>query len=173
VVGTVGRRAWAWGLQLDRLWDWPGQRGYPQWRLCNTAARHGALASLQWARANGCDWNVDTCSAAAAGGHLEVLQWARDNGCGWDVDTCTWAAEGGHLKVLQWAHDNGCDWDHYTCELAAGGGHLAVLQWLRANDCDWAGEFGDPWAMRRRRVGTSRSCGGRGRTAAPGTGLTA
>jgi hypothetical protein len=36
---------------------------------------------LQWARANGCDWDGDTCSAAAAGGHLEVLQWARASGC--------------------------------------------------------------------------------------------
>ena len=39
---------------------------------------------LQWARANGCEWNEGTCSAAAKGGHLEVMQWARANGCPWD-----------------------------------------------------------------------------------------
>jgi len=38
---------------------------------------------LQWARANGCPWDVDTCSSAARGGHLHVLQWARAAGCPW------------------------------------------------------------------------------------------
>jgi hypothetical protein len=43
---------------------------------------------LQWARANGCDWNSLTCSSAVEGGHFAVLQWARANGCDWDVDEC-------------------------------------------------------------------------------------
>ena len=38
---------------------------------------------LQWARANGCEWDEVTCYYAAKGGHLEVLQWARANGCPW------------------------------------------------------------------------------------------
>ena len=45
------------------------------------AAGRGHLEVLQWARANGCEWNEDTCSDAAEEGHLEVLQWARANGC--------------------------------------------------------------------------------------------
>jgi hypothetical protein len=52
------------------------------------AAAGGHLAVLQWARANGCDWNEDTCRQAARGGHLEVLQWARANDCPWDRDNC-------------------------------------------------------------------------------------
>ena len=36
---------------------------------------------LQWAQANGCDWNAETCEKAAEEGHLAVLQWARANGC--------------------------------------------------------------------------------------------
>ena len=63
---------------------------------------------LQWARANGCEWDAATCSSAAGGGHLEVLQWARANGCEWDAATCSAAAEEGHLEVLQWARANGC-----------------------------------------------------------------
>eukprot|EP01044_Picomonas_judraskeda_P001463 COSAG03_NODE_88_length_13468_cov_4.757798_10_plen_40_part_00 len=35
---------------------------------------------LQWARANGCEWDAETCSEEAFGGHLEVLQWARAYG---------------------------------------------------------------------------------------------
>ena len=48
VVGTVGRLAWARGLDQP----WPGPRpGWPdQTGLCEAAALHGALASLQWAR---------------------------------------------------------------------------------------------------------------------------
>jgi hypothetical protein len=65
-----------------------------------------------------------------------VLQWARANGCEWDEDTCYWAARGGHLAVLQWARANGCEWDEDTCHAAVAGGHLRVLQWARANGCD-------------------------------------
>ena len=36
---------------------------------------------LQWARANGCPWDVHTCDLAVTGGHLAVLQWAMANDC--------------------------------------------------------------------------------------------
>ena len=49
--------------------------------LCDYTAKHGHLKVLQWARANGCEWNSSTCANAAHGGHLEVLQWARANSC--------------------------------------------------------------------------------------------
>lgn len=60
----------------------------------------GQLEVLQWARANGCPWNVSTCSGAANGGHLEVLRWARANDCPCDDLTCAFAfaALGGHLS---------------------------------------------------------------------------
>eukprot|EP01044_Picomonas_judraskeda_P054429 COSAG03_NODE_34323_length_127_cov_15.285714_1_plen_29_part_01 len=29
---------------------------------------------------------------------MEVLQWARANGCEWDAYTCRLAARGGHLE---------------------------------------------------------------------------
>ena len=94
VVSTVGRLAWARGLARP----WPGPRkNWPpnSWRICARAAMYGALASLQWARANGCEWDADTCTMAAAGGHLEVLQWARANGCAWNRADCLfWAGDG-------------------------------------------------------------------------------
>ena len=62
---------------------------------------------LQWARANGCEWDADTCMFAASGGHLGVLQWARANGCEWDATTIAEAEQGGHEEVLQWARANG------------------------------------------------------------------
>jgi hypothetical protein len=114
-----------------RPWLWQ------QAATTSIAARYGALATLQWLRENGCDWDTNTCRAAAEGGHLAVLQWARANGCDWNSNACMWAAKGGHLHVLQWARANGCDWDKHTCMWAAGGGHLHVLQWARANGCDW------------------------------------
>ena len=42
---------------------------------------------LQWARENGCPWDLLTCMTAATGGQLEVLKWARQNGCPWDENT--------------------------------------------------------------------------------------
>jgi hypothetical protein len=134
-VGTVSRLVWA--RRYPRR-PWPGvRRDWEPWKICATAARHGALASLQRARANGYDWNAATCRVAAEGGHLAVLQWARANGCNWNANTCHGAALGGHLTVLQWARANGCDWDEFTCRMAARGGHLGVLQWVRAHGCDW------------------------------------
>jgi hypothetical protein len=51
---------------------------------------------LQWARANGCDWDEFTCEAAAVErGHLAVLQWACANGCAWDRQMCLMAAPAG------------------------------------------------------------------------------
>ena len=68
VVGTVGRLVWARGL--DR--PWPGPReGWQQ--VAEICAANGALASLQWARANGCDWSASTCWKVADGGHLAML----------------------------------------------------------------------------------------------------
>ena len=136
VVGTVGRFAWARGLDHDHLAKTPWLE-WSQDRICETAAQHGALASLQWARANNCNWDAGTCEAAAWGGHTAVLQWARANGCDWNEQTCAKAANGGHLGLLQWARANGCEWDANTCSNAAKGGHLAVLQWARANGCEW------------------------------------
>ena len=57
-------------------------------------------------------------AAAAFNGHLECLQYARENGCPWDLinednddDTvehaCSNAAFNGHLECLKYAHENG------------------------------------------------------------------
>ncbi len=68
---------------------------------CVAAARHGHLAALQWARANGAEWGTRVCSDAAMNGHLHVLRWARENGCAWDKSTCEAAAANGHLDERQ------------------------------------------------------------------------
>ena len=54
---------------------------------------------LQWARANGCDWDGSTCNGALnageAAGWAEVLEWALAHGCefsGDDEDGQGWPA---------------------------------------------------------------------------------
>jgi hypothetical protein len=114
-------------------------------KLCNLAARCGALDVIQWARVQDppCPWDQEICAWAAKNGHLHVLQWARaqDPLYPWDEDTCAWAASNGHLHVLQWARAQNppCPWDRETCAAAASNGHLRVLQWARAEDppCPW------------------------------------
>ena len=81
---SAGRLAWVRGLS-DRAPNWV--RAW-NWSTSCRLASVGALEALQWARANGCEWDVGTCSEAARGGHLEVLQWARANGCEWFAGTC-------------------------------------------------------------------------------------
>jgi hypothetical protein len=44
-------------------------------RVCDLAARYGALAAFQWARANGIHIMENNIDLAAGGGHLAVLQW--------------------------------------------------------------------------------------------------
>jgi hypothetical protein len=56
---------------------------------------------LQWARENGCPWNVLTCYYAAYKGHLEVLKWARANDCLWDERTRLLAASKGYVERPQ------------------------------------------------------------------------
>jgi hypothetical protein len=132
VVGTVGRLAWARGRPDWPDWpDWPWLEPREFGHICMTAARYGALASLQWARANGCGWYADTCSAAAGGGHLAVLQWARANGCDWDAGTCWMAAAGGRLAVLQWLRANGCHWVMDECLHVAPVGS-ETREWIQA-----------------------------------------
>jgi hypothetical protein len=92
---------------------------------------------LQWARANGCPWDVYVCEAAAAGGHPTVIGWARANGGTWDESTFACAAVFGSLSVLHFLRANGCPWDEHVCRAAVRGAHLTALQWARANGCPW------------------------------------
>jgi hypothetical protein len=75
--------------------------------VCETAARHGRIEVLKWARSQGCPWDEYTYSLAAKNGHLEVLKWLRSQRCPWDKFICSWAADGGHLEVLQWVRKHG------------------------------------------------------------------
>eukprot|EP01047_Picozoa_sp_COSAG01_P008960 COSAG01_NODE_362_length_18130_cov_34.672307_3_plen_101_part_00 len=74
-----------------------------------------------------------TCFAVAEGGHLKVLQWAMANGCEWNADTCAGAA-GGHLRrccsrgPYAGVAVVACEKVRMECEhlRAAGGGHLLL-----------------------------------------------
>jgi hypothetical protein len=70
---------------------------------------------------------------AAKNGHLHILQWARANGCDWDAGTCWLAADNGQLHILQWARANGCDWDAEDCaDSARRSGYSAVADWINS-----------------------------------------
>ncbi len=105
--------------------------------LCETAAKHGHITTLQWLRAHGAPWDGWTCARAAEAGHVSVLEWLRENGAPWDHWTYLWAAQAGRLEVLQWLHTRRAPWDECVCASAALKGHLAALQWLRAHDAPW------------------------------------
>ena len=109
---------------------------------CVLAARAGHLHIIQWAREDGCPWNLSTSLAAAEAGHLHILQWLQENDCPWHTKICRTAAERGHLHILQWLRESHRDdfdseFDSRMCSAAAGAGQLHVLQWLRDNGCPW------------------------------------
>jgi len=86
-------------------------------RCLNLAAKGGHLSILKYALEIGFDFSnsLNICFNAAKGGQLHVLQWARANGCPWNIYICSQAAKGGHLHVLQWARANGCAWNKTDC----------------------------------------------------------
>lgn len=64
-------------------------------------ARCGWMSILQWARENGCPWDVSTTIAASAAGRVDVLQWAVRHGC--PVSARVWrkAVKKGRENVIQ------------------------------------------------------------------------
>ena len=63
-------------------------------------------------------------NSAAVHGHLETLKWARANGCPWDEGTCYNAMYWGHLELLRWARENGAPWEELTSRVAASKGYV-------------------------------------------------
>merc|ERR1719487_1474448 len=129
-AASPARLAWA----MDNPW-------VLRWshHLAEDIVRHGSLASLQWAREHGLQWDSyspDMCTAAARGGKLETLQWLREQfRLGFGEGTCNAAAYGGHLETLVWLRSEGCPWSAGTAGAAARGGQLHVLKWLREQKC--------------------------------------
>ena len=65
VVVTAARLAWVYSWRAHRPhWLEQGMGG-PM--VAERIARHGSLAALRWARANGCVWGSGTCYVAAIG----------------------------------------------------------------------------------------------------------
>jgi len=62
-----------------------GERGI----RTSVAGSWASVARLRWAVGLGYEMNSDHLAHAASMGHLEVLQWARANGCEWDAGTCS------------------------------------------------------------------------------------
>ncbi len=69
------------------------------------------------------------CAHFAARGDLATLQWLRASGAQWDYKTCNCAAEA-DLATLQWAYANGAPLLPSAYLTAMGNGHVDVLVWL-------------------------------------------
>jgi hypothetical protein len=80
-----------------------------KYNILKCAASTCDLDLFKWVRANAGQivmQGVELCVWATTGGNLEVLQWARANGCKWDLTICATAARFGHLELLKWARAN-------------------------------------------------------------------
>ena len=93
-----------WALRQGCPWPW-GTKGNDIWCAAYTS-RH---AFLTWARQQGMSDNMErlTCVHATDAGQVATLQWMRKHGWNWDWRVCAYAAGGGQLAVLQWAASTG------------------------------------------------------------------
>ncbi|KAF8062687.1 Papln [Scenedesmus sp. PABB004] len=139
--GDVAGLAWlrGAGCVMGRVFD--RDREINVDGVCWTAASHGQLAVLEWARDQGLDLE-GVCRGAASGGHMTVLRWARTQSppLPWTDDlVCCDAAARGDLEMLRWLRTQAqpAPWSVWTCQYVGARGHLEVLRWLRANGCLW------------------------------------
>ncbi|KAF8062682.1 rnf10 [Scenedesmus sp. PABB004] len=120
----------AWRALQDDGWE-------QQRRLTEARAACGDVAGLAWLRRAGCvmDMHSGVCWTAARHGQVAVLEWARRQGL--DLcDVCTGAAGGGQLAALRWgrAQTPPVPWDGgWVCSerMAADRGREAVAAWIR------------------------------------------
>jgi len=104
---------------------------------CAAASQNGHLDCLQYARGNGCPWNVSIYLLAAGNGHLSCMQYAFEQGLEWDAEVCPYASGNGCFDCLQFAHENGCPWDGEVSIQAAVGGHLSCMQYAFERGLEW------------------------------------
>ena len=121
-----------------RVLEWARDAGFT-WdeAACTAAAQAGHLTTLRWLRSRGCPWNEHTCMAAAETGRSDVLRYLRAQGCPWNAWVFAHAAEAGDMTLLAWLAREGCPWDEWACAYAAKSGHMEALRWLRARGCPW------------------------------------
>jgi hypothetical protein len=106
------------------------------------------LRVLQWARANGCPWDVSiVLQFAGAGGGVEVLEWLQQH-CGrvWTAaemtamlyEACSFNA----LDEAKWLRERGAEWpsSFYSYdkeEKSMISWSVRAVKWALANGCTW------------------------------------
>lgn len=138
-------------LLIDTKFLSPTQEFYSY--VCEAAAAHGHLETLQFARKHGFQWNAGTCIAAASNHHFQVLKWSVENGCPLNSYVSADAALKGQLKILKWLIDDaGCPFDQDSILFPACAGTgigtctgknepLEVVKWLREEkECEWTSQ---------------------------------
>jgi hypothetical protein len=98
-------------LEFSRRWaGWPGTLTLGN----GTARRQQLLGMLEWwARRSNRAWSGALfCAHLAVENDLELLQWARAQGFQWDERVCESASRYNYQDILEWAHANGCPCKH-------------------------------------------------------------
>jgi len=94
--------------------------------------------ALRWLAAHdvGQSWSKDTIDAVIEQGDLPTIQWLRAEGCEWNEWSLRKAARDGHLHILQWAYSVNDPVARRAFRLpqmvmaAAAKGHFALVLWF-------------------------------------------
>lgn len=114
-------------------------KSYPWYiEACKRAVNGGHLSVVEWIFDNYCGWYPSFGVSAAEHGHVRILQWARANGLEFAASLCSPAAlRNGHLHVLQWLYDNQLVSTNqtliYDLLYSTTCNWLNILRWLKRN----------------------------------------
>lgn len=103
--------------------------------LAKASASTGRVDALEHVyRHTNCELKCELCESAARGGKLATLQWLREKNCPWNEDTAIEAVRGNHVHILTFLHSQGCPISHHAIDQAAERGHYACVDWLWNHD---------------------------------------
>ena len=116
---------------------------YGKSHACQQAVVAGDLRLLQWMRAIGLPWGLQTARYATICRQWDILRYLIESGCPWTSEkyphTITeHSAQNGALWVLEFVKREGKLPSSLSVELhaAAIGGHVEIMRWLESNGAD-------------------------------------
>jgi len=138
-----------WGVLTSRGAAHQGHFEVLQWleangcpihdKVCETVAKHGNIAIIQYFLYKGYEWTPNAFCETALHGQLELAKWVEINVASFrgNPHVCALAAENSHLNMLKWLRDQQCPWDSDTTRMAAYNGNLDLLDWALSSECPW------------------------------------
>lgn len=122
-------------------------------RLCEIAARSGALRTLKLLRKHGCVWRSEDegrrklATLVASRGHTKTFKWIMQcGGASWDQTICNALMNTGSLECLSWLLRSGCPFDWHELRSYGAPPHRTEVQlYVSRGDHHFEDGWVAPW----------------------------